>query len=130
MRSLNRFLSFVHLADSVKKEEDCSAQQSLQLQLGGKSAHCYLNSWRLLAHISFSKFDTCIPGSATIYASVNVQLLTYLVVDMQLLPGVDVSSLTAVDVKYLACLCPGQCTCVCARQSTYRCTCNIAHMRM
>ena len=51
------------------------------------------------AYIFFSKFDTSTPGSATIYTSVDVQLLTHLVVDMQLLPGVDVSSLTGVDVK-------------------------------
>ena len=44
-------------------------------------------------------------GSATMYTvtGLKVQLLTHLVVDMQLLPGVDVSSLTGVDVKYLAC---------------------------
>ena len=85
----------------------------------------------------FSKFDISTPGSATMYTSVNVQLLTHLVVDMQLLPGVDVSSLpgvnvssfTGVDVKYLACvsansppteLCARQRTCV--RGTQHLCT--------
>ena len=68
----------------------------------------------------FPKFDTSTPGSATMYTGVDVQLLTHLVVDMQLLPGMDVSSLTGVDVKHLARVNTKQRTCVCAREPTNR----------
>ena len=78
-----------------------------------------------------------------------MQLLTHLVVDMQLLPGVhvlslpgmNVSSFTGVDVKYQACvmsvyvqdralvnLRDSPPTDVCARQPTYRCLYNITHL--
>ena len=80
----------------------------------------------LIIYIFYSKFDTSAPGSASMYTSVNLLLLTHLVVDMQLLPGVnvpsipgeDIASLPGVDVKYLACVCESQRTCVCARQPT------------
>ena len=76
----------------------------------------------------FSKFNASTPDSTTINTSVNEQLFIYLVVDMQLLPGVNVSSLPGVnmsslpgmDVIYLACVCKSQSTTACARQPTCR----------
>ena len=80
----------------------------------------------------YSKFVTYTPGTAITYKSVNVQLLAQLIMDMQLLPGVNMSSLPWVEVKYLACVyvCAGQCTRVCARQPSYSSTCKAAHLCM
>ena len=90
-------------------------------------------------HVSASNYctpDNAVQTSAITYKLVNVQLLTHLVVDMQLLPGVNVSWLAGmnvssfpdVDVRYPACA--RQRTCVCARQATSRCMCTTAHLCM
>ena len=91
---------------------------------------------KMESYLYFFKFRSSTSDSATMYVWVDVQLLAQLVVDMQLLPGVNVSSLSSVnmsslpgmdvkylacacvDVKYLACACAKQHTCVCVRLPT------------